>query len=109
MSYDFDLFVISTGSGGIACARRAAEYRAKVKGGAYKDFSEKECAALWLATTASVYPPFTPSTLVLSLKDYYTPEQIVELTMCLAVGGLAQRWTALMKIEPEVLMSANAF
>ncbi len=82
---------------------------AKVKGGAYKDFSEKECAALWLATTASVYPPFTPSTLVLSLKDYYTPEQIVELTMCLAVGGLAQRWTALMKIEPEVLMSANAF
>ena len=80
---------------------------AKVKGGTYKDFDEKECAALWLAATASVYPPFTPSTLVLSLKDYYTPEQIVELTMCLAVGGLAQRWTAIMKIEPEVLMAAN--
>ncbi len=80
---------------------------AKVKGGAYQDFSEKECAALWLATTASVYPPFTPSTLVLSLKNYYTPEQIVELTMCLAVGGLAQRWTAIVKIESEVLMAAN--
>ena len=76
---------------------------AKVKGGAYKDFDEKECAALWLATTASVYPPFTPSPLVLSLKNYYTPEQIVELTMCLAVGGLAQRWTAITKIAPEAL------
>ena len=30
MSYDFDLFVIGGGSGGIACARRAAEYGAKV-------------------------------------------------------------------------------
>ncbi len=30
MSYDFDLFVIGAGSGGIACARRAAEYGAKV-------------------------------------------------------------------------------
>ncbi len=78
---------------------------AKVKGGAYKDFDEKESAALWLATTAAVYPPFTPSTLVLSLKDYYTPEQIVELTMCLAVGGLAQRWTAIAKTAPEVLES----
>ena len=74
---------------------------AKVKGGPYQDFDEKECAALWLATTASVYPPFTPSPLVLSLKNYYNPEQIVELTMCLAVGGLAQRWTAIMKIEPN--------
>ncbi len=81
---------------------------AKVKGGAYKDFSEQECAALWLATTASVYPPFTPSPLVLSLKNYYTPEQIVELTMCLAVGGLAQRWTAIMSIESEVLLPANS-
>ncbi len=79
---------------------------AKVKGGSYKDFDEKECAALWLATTASVYPPFTPSPLVLSLKEYYTPEQIVELTMCLAVGGLAQRWTATMKTEPEALTAA---
>ncbi|ESA33932.1 glutaredoxin-3 [Leptolyngbya sp. Heron Island J] len=74
---------------------------AKVKGGTYKDFSQKECAALWLAKTASVYPPFTPSPLVLSLKEYYTPEQIVELTMCLAVGGLAQRWTATMKTESD--------
>ena len=30
MSYDFDLFVIGAGSGGIATARRAAEYGAKV-------------------------------------------------------------------------------
>jgi glutathione reductase (NADPH) len=30
MSYDFDLFVIGAGSGGIASARRAAEYGAKV-------------------------------------------------------------------------------
>ena len=30
MSYDFDLFVIGGGSGGIATARRAAEYGAKV-------------------------------------------------------------------------------
>lgn len=30
MSYDFDLFVIGAGSGGIAAARRAAEYGAKV-------------------------------------------------------------------------------
>lgn len=30
MSHDFDLFVIGAGSGGIACARRAAEYGAKV-------------------------------------------------------------------------------
>jgi glutathione reductase (NADPH) len=30
MSYDFDLFVIGGGSGGIAAARRAAEYGAKV-------------------------------------------------------------------------------
>lgn len=30
MSYDFDLFVIGAGSGGIACARRAAEYGARV-------------------------------------------------------------------------------
>ncbi len=30
MSYDFDLLVIGAGSGGIACARRAAEYGAKV-------------------------------------------------------------------------------
>ena len=31
MSYDFDLFVIGAGSGGIATARRAASYGAKVK------------------------------------------------------------------------------
>ena len=80
---------------------------AKVKGGAYGDFSEKESAALWLATTAAVYPPFTPSPLVLSLKEHFTPVQIVELTMCLAVGGLAQRWTAMMKAEPETLMTAD--
>ncbi|NEO27313.1 MAG: FAD-dependent oxidoreductase, partial [Kamptonema sp. SIO4C4] len=30
MSYDYDLFVIGGGSGGIATARRAAEYGAKV-------------------------------------------------------------------------------
>ena len=30
MGYDFDLFVIGAGSGGIATARRAAEYGAKV-------------------------------------------------------------------------------
>ncbi|MEM9271790.1 MAG: glutathione-disulfide reductase [Cyanobacteria bacterium P01_F01_bin.143] len=30
MSYDFDLFVIGAGSGGVATARRAAEYGAKV-------------------------------------------------------------------------------
>ena len=30
MSYDFDLFVIGGGSGGIATARRSAEYGAKV-------------------------------------------------------------------------------
>ncbi|MEO3705763.1 glutathione-disulfide reductase [Trichormus azollae] len=30
MTYDFDLFVIGAGSGGIASARRAAEYEAKV-------------------------------------------------------------------------------
>ena len=30
MTYDFDLFVIGAGSGGIATARRAAEYEAKV-------------------------------------------------------------------------------
>jgi len=30
MTYDFDLFVIGGGSGGIATARRAAEYGAKV-------------------------------------------------------------------------------
>jgi glutathione reductase (NADPH) len=30
MSYDFDLLVLGAGSGGIACARRAAEYGAKV-------------------------------------------------------------------------------
>ena len=30
MNYDFDLFVIGAGSGGIATARRAAEYGAKV-------------------------------------------------------------------------------
>jgi len=30
MAYDFDLFVIGGGSGGIAAARRAAEYGAKV-------------------------------------------------------------------------------
>ena len=30
MSYDFDLLVIGGGSGGIATARRAAEYGAKV-------------------------------------------------------------------------------
>ena len=30
MSYDFDLFVIGAGSGGIATARRAAQYGAKV-------------------------------------------------------------------------------
>ena len=30
MSYDFDLFVVGAGSGGIATARRAAEYGAKV-------------------------------------------------------------------------------
>ena len=81
---------------------------AKVKGETYKDFSQKECAALWLAETASVYPPFTPSPLVLSLKEHYTPEQIVELTMCLAVGGLAQRWTATMKTEMDAL-TAEAF
>ncbi|MEM9905072.1 MAG: glutaredoxin domain-containing protein [Cyanobacteria bacterium P01_D01_bin.44] len=75
-------------------------------GGAYKEFSEKECAALWLAKTASVYPPFTPSSLALSLKKYYTPAQIVELTMCLAVGGLAQRWTAMMKTETAALTAA---
>jgi len=81
---------------------------AKVKGETYKDFGQQECAALWLAKTASVYPPFTPSPLVLSLKEYYTPEQIVELTMCLAVGGLAQRWTATMKTEMDAL-TAEAF
>ena len=30
MSYDYDLFVIGAGSGGIATARRAAQYGAKV-------------------------------------------------------------------------------
>ncbi|MGB3692653.1 MAG: glutathione-disulfide reductase [Spirulinaceae cyanobacterium] len=30
MSYDYDLFVIGAGSGGVACARRAAGYGAKV-------------------------------------------------------------------------------
>ena len=30
MSYDFDLFVIGAGSGGISSARRAAQYGAKV-------------------------------------------------------------------------------
>ncbi|XTZ19915.1 MAG: FAD-dependent oxidoreductase, partial [cyanobacterium endosymbiont of Rhopalodia fuxianensis] len=30
MNYDFDLFVIGGGSGGIAAARRAAEYGTKV-------------------------------------------------------------------------------
>ncbi len=30
MSYDFDLFVLGAGSGGIATARRAAQYGAKV-------------------------------------------------------------------------------
>ena len=30
MTYDFDLFAIGAGSGGIATARRAAEYGAKV-------------------------------------------------------------------------------
>jgi len=30
MSYDYDLFVIGGGSGGIAAARRATEYGAKV-------------------------------------------------------------------------------
>ena len=74
---------------------------AKVQGRAYEDLSEKECAALWLAKTASVYPPFTPSPLVLSLKEYYTPDQMVELTMCLAVGGLAQRWTATIKTQND--------
>ncbi len=31
MSYDFNLLVIGAGSGGIACARRAAEYGVKVE------------------------------------------------------------------------------
>ena len=30
MAYDFDLFVIGGGSGGIAAARRATEYGARV-------------------------------------------------------------------------------
>lgn len=73
----------------------------KIKSGAYQNFDEKECAALRLASIASTYPPFTPSPLVLSLQRYYTPREIVELTMCLAVGGLAQRWTAVTKPQQQ--------
>ncbi|MEM1253895.1 MAG: glutaredoxin domain-containing protein [Cyanobacteria bacterium P01_H01_bin.21] len=87
---------ISLGASPELAQKRLEQSLEAAKGGtAYKEFSEKECAALWLAKTASVYPPFTSSSLVLSLKEYYTPAQIVELTMCLAVGGLAQRWTAM--------------
>ena len=87
---------ISLGASPELAQKRLERSLGAVKGGACKIFSEKECAALWLAKAASGYPPFIPSPLALTLKEYYTPKQIVELTMCLAVGGLAQRWAAMM-------------
>ena len=74
---------------------------AKSKQGDYGPFNEKECTALRYAQTATDYPPYTPSPIVLSLQKYYTPKQIVELTIVLSIAGLAQRWTAVIKPQQQ--------
>ncbi len=82
---------------------------AKSKKGDYGPFDEKECTALRYAQTATNYPPYTPSPIVLSLQKYYTPKQIVEMTMALSIAGVAQRWTAINKPPASELEVAKFF
>ena len=60
MSYDFDLFVIGGGSGGIATARRAAEYGAKVGVAEYSELGgtcvNRGCIPKKLMVYASHFP-----------------------------------------------------
>lgn len=60
MSYDFDLFVIGGGSGGIATARRAAQYGAKVGIAEYSDLGgtcvNRGCIPKKLMVYASHFP-----------------------------------------------------
>ena len=60
MSYDFDLFVIGAGSGGIASARRAAQYGAKVGIAEFSDLGgtcvNRGCVPKKLMVYASHFP-----------------------------------------------------
>ncbi|MDJ0703226.1 MAG: glutathione-disulfide reductase [Leptolyngbyaceae cyanobacterium MO_188.B28] len=60
MSYDYDLFVIGAGSGGIATARRAAQYGAKVGIAEYSDLGgtcvNRGCVPKKLMVYASHFP-----------------------------------------------------
>ena len=60
MSYDFDLFVIGAGSGGIATARRAAQYGAKVGIAEFSDLGgtcvNRGCIPKKLMVYASLFP-----------------------------------------------------
>jgi glutathione reductase (NADPH) len=60
MTYDYDLFVIGAGSGGIAAARRAAQYGAKVAIAEFKDLGgtcvNRGCIPKKLMVYASHFP-----------------------------------------------------
>jgi len=62
MSYEFDLFVIGAGSGGVACARRAASYGAKVGVAEYDRLGgtcvNRGCVPKKLMVYASHFPEY---------------------------------------------------
>ena len=55
--------------------------------------SDAEILALRLAKCAESFPHIVRGELVQDFERHYTPQQIVELVMALAVIGIGQRWS----------------
>lgn len=116
MSYDFDLFVIGGGSGGIATARRAAEYGAKVGVAEYSKLGgtcvNRGCIPKKLMVYASHFPElFTDAegygwSAVKSQLDW--PKMIASIdNELLRLNGIYQ--TMLDKSKVEVLPERAKF
>jgi glutaredoxin 3 len=68
--------------------------------------SEQEIVAIRLARQAQSFPHIVRGDLVVELSKQFSPEQIVELVMALAVNGIGQRWGGMNKAFNTYLHNA---
>jgi glutaredoxin 3 len=80
-----------------ATSGKLTKIEAFARSGALSDLAgldSEEILALRLAKCADSFPHIVRGELVQALDEAYTPEQIVELVMALAVIGIGQRWSS---------------
>ena len=64
-------------------------------------FSDAERAALRVAVTGGQCPSYATPEDMATLRQYFTPEQVVEIGAVIALFGFNNRWNALMETDIE--------